>query len=163
MASFLGTFLAVMEQLHAPSEIALATLEQNFDPWRAPEDWLPFLASFLDLDRFLKSDENQTWSFPGGTQRLRQLIMEAVTLNKERGTDPGLRRFLSIATGIDQIEITTAAERPYHLLITCPEVQVAGMSRGEFRVWLEELVKAEKPAFVTCEITIGSQTEELRA
>jgi phage tail-like protein len=155
----LGALLAVMEQLHAPTETALQNPEMYFDPLRAPDDWLPYLASWLDLDRFLKQDEKKAWRFPGGSQRLRQLMMEAVSLNKERGTYPGLKRFLMIATGIDGIEITTSAGRPYHIIVTCPAPgRLANeMNQDEFSAWFEELVEAEKPAYVTCEVVIGSQ------
>jgi phage tail-like protein len=161
----LGAILAVMDQLHAPTETALENLEAYFDPLQAPEEWLPFLACWLDLDRFLKQDEKGAWKFPGGSARLRQLIMEAVSLNKERGIYTGLLRFLKIATGIDGIEIITATGSPYHITISCPapDLQAYGMSHGEFCSWLAELVSAEKPAYVTCEVEVEPQTREPRA
>jgi phage tail-like protein len=154
--SVLGSFLAVMEQMHQPAEDTLEHLEVNFSPLQAPESWLPFLAGWLDLDRFLKQDEQGAWKFPGGSPRLRQLIMEAVSLDQERGTSTGLQRFLVIATGIGGIQITPAAGRPYHIIITCPapDYQAYGMSQVEFYNWLEELVAAEKPAYVTCEVKV---------
>lgn len=160
--SVLGAFLAVMEQLHAPAEITLENLDSYFDPLQAPDDWLPFLASWLDLDRFLKQDDQKNWIFLGGSQRLRQLILEAVTLNKERGTYTGLQRFLAIATGITGIQITAEAERPYHIIVTCPspDLPAYGMSHAEFCGWLAELVFAEKPAYVTCELNVEPQTGE---
>ena len=52
----LSALLGVMEDLHAPVEYTLAHIEQAFQPDDAPESFLPYLASWLDLDRFL--DEN---------------------------------------------------------------------------------------------------------
>lgn len=156
----LGAILAVMEQMLAPTETALANLEAYFDPRLAPEEWLPFLACWLDLDRFLKQDEKGAWKFPGGSLRLRQLIMEAVSLNKERGTYSGLKRFLKIATGIDDIEIVTTTDHPYHITVSCPapDLESHEMSDLELRNWLVELVEAEKPAYVTFEIQVIPQT-----
>lgn len=156
--SVLGTFLAVMESLHAPTESALEHLDSYFDPRQAPEDWLPILAQWLDLDRFL----TMSGEFPGGPQRLRQLILAAVSLSQERGTLAGFQRFLQIATGVSGIEITTTARRPYHITVSCPapELQAYGMTDHQFCSWLTELVEAEKPAYVTCDIEVELQTGE---
>ncbi len=150
--SALGAFLNVMELLHAPSEDALQRLDTFFDPRQAPEDWLPFLALWLDLDRFL----TPAGEYPGGPQRLRDLILAAVSLAKERGTHAGLQEFLQTATGIESIEITTASDRPYHIVVTCllPATGYLEMSLNQFWRWLEDLVAAEKPAYVTSEVFI---------
>ena len=146
----LGAFLEVMEALHAPTEQALAHLDTYFDPRLAPEEWLPFLAMCLDLDRFLTPEGE----FPGGDERLRRLILAAVPLAKGRGTHTGLRNFLETATGIEGIEIQAAPDHPYHIVVVCPEpdAQAYGMSRDQFCGWLETLVSAEKPAYVTYEV-----------
>jgi phage tail-like protein len=146
----LGAFLGVMERLHAPSEAALEHLDTYFDPRQAPEEWLPFLALWLDLDRLLTYEGK----FPGGAEGLRRLILAAVALAKERGTHAGLRKFLETATGISGIEIETASDRPYHIVVVCPEPEprAYGMTLVQFCNWLDALIAAEKPAYVTSDV-----------
>src|SRR5262245_8839415 len=43
--------LEVMSALHEPSEDALENLDDTFNPFRAREDFVPFLACWLDLER----------------------------------------------------------------------------------------------------------------
>ena len=155
--SVLGAFLNVMETLQAPVEWTLAHLDAFFDPRITPEGWLPTLAMFLDLDRFLGPDG----SFPGGPDGLRRLILAAVSLSKERGTQSGLRNFLETATGITGIEIKDHTDRPYHIVVLCPEPdpQVAGMTSEQLSSWLEILVAAEKPAYVTCDVCLKNNRQ----
>lgn len=160
-ANLLGAFLTGMENLHGEAEETLEHPEYYLDPVLCQEKWLPFLAGWLDFARFLKHEEKRGWVFPGGSQRLRQLILEAPALNRERGTLPGLRRFLRIATGIDAIVISYR-DRQYHMTVTCPPPDYAsyGMPEAVFLEWLQELVEAEKPAYVTYEINICDPTGE---
>ncbi len=46
--------LEIMEALPAPDETILNTLDSFFDPHRAPDAFVPFLASWVDLDRLLQ-------------------------------------------------------------------------------------------------------------
>ncbi len=48
--------LAVMESLHAPSEDVLTRLDAYFDPYRAPDAFVVFLAGWVDLDRLFTSE-----------------------------------------------------------------------------------------------------------
>jgi phage tail-like protein len=144
-----------MECLQAPSEAVLESLDTYFDPRQAPEDWLPSLARWLDLDRLLTPNGE----FPGGPKRLRMLILSAVALNQERGTQSGLEHFLQTATGIEDIAVETAAAPPYHIKVSCPAPdQAYGLTYAQFCAWLERLVAAEKPAYVTYEVEVKPQT-----
>ena len=51
--SALYALLEVMEALQSPSEETLEHIETFFAPYHAPDHYLPFLARWLDLDRFL--------------------------------------------------------------------------------------------------------------
>jgi hypothetical protein len=66
---------------------------------KTPPDFLPWLAGWLDL----VLDEN--WPL----ERRRELVCEAVTLYKWRGTKRGLSLYLEIYTGVKPV-ITDTAE-----------------------------------------------------
>ncbi len=140
--SLLGALLGVMQDLHEPMELTLAGLQQAFQPDDAPLSFLPFLAGWLDLDRFLDRDGK----YPAGNERLRALILEAASLYRLRGTRQGLERFLETATGVHGFRVHAASDRPFHLLVLIPR------QAEPLREFVRLVVQAEKPAYATCEI-----------
>jgi phage tail-like protein len=158
----LFALLEVMEALHAPSEEVLADLEGFFDPYRTPDSFVPYLARWVDLDRFLSRDLDQAMdltlhSFPPGLGRLRELIAAAAFLSKWRGTARGLLRFLETATGIPGFEIdeqvpgADGLPRPFHIRVHVPE------AARRYRELIEHIVEMEKPAYVTFELDLSSE------
>ncbi|HEU0021415.1 MAG TPA: hypothetical protein VFR55_07065 [Dehalococcoidia bacterium] len=148
--------LQVMELLHAPSEEILDHLESFFDPYRTPDEFVFFLARWVDLERLIgkrsqgaSPDAN---SFPSGVGRLRELILAAAYLSKWRGTSRGLIKFLETATGLTGFEINenplgeNSVERPFHVVIRVP----SGADR--YRELIETIVEMEKPAYVTSDL-----------
>src|SRR5207237_868669 len=126
----LAALLAVMEDLHAPDEAVLASLDSVFDPRRAPDRFVPLLARWLDLDRLLERPGGGATSWDtamtSGLRRLRELLANAAYLSKWRGTDKGLRLFLEVATGargfdIDE-EVAGDDGRPvaFHVRVVAP-------------------------------------------
>jgi phage tail-like protein len=153
----LSAILDVMEAMHVPSEFALEHLHTIFDPYRTPDEFVPYLASWVDLEALLDMPRvpgpvSSPPSFSTGLGRLRELTAAAVTLSQWRGTRKGLQLFLETAMGIKGFEIdeeTTGSNgksRPFHLKITAPE-QLA-----EHRPLLERIIELEKPAYVTYEL-----------
>jgi phage tail-like protein len=151
----LHALLAVMEDLHAPSETTLDELEKYVDPYRTPDRFVPYLARWVDLDRLLPESTEDTDGpphFPSGLGRLRELVAVAAFLSKWRGTRRGLLAFLETATGIDGFQIREQApgtheeHRPYHLDIQVPPDAAA------YRELIEQIVEMEKPAYVTYEL-----------
>jgi phage tail-like protein len=155
----LYALLRVMESLHGPTEEILAHLEETFDPYRTPERFVPFLAHWVDLDRFFSeahglTDDPEACPAPisSGTGRLRELIAAAVHLSQWRGTSRGLKRFLEAATGVQGFDLdeevpgSDGLPRPYHLRVSVP--------RGAARHGglIKRIVEQEKPAYVTFEI-----------
>ena len=67
--SVLAAMTAVMEELHAPAEDVLARADDYIDPYRAPDRFVPMLASWLDLDRYL-GVQNRGSSRDGTRQQL---------------------------------------------------------------------------------------------
>lgn len=156
----LSAILEVMETMHAPSESALDRLEMNFNPNRAPDAFVPFLASWVDLEVLLDLRRTEKLSsipsLSTGLGRLRELTRGAASLSKWRGTQKGLCLFLETATGAkgfrvdEQVKDKDGKVRPFHLKVTVPK-ELAG-----HRSLIERIVEFEKPAYVTYELDFGT-------
>lgn len=90
----MGRFLMLFESFWKPLEGQIDHLPLYFDPQMAPPDFLPWLASWLDLVL------DERWP----EERRRLLIRSAAALYRKRGTRQGLQRYLEIFAG-DRIEI----------------------------------------------------------
>ena len=66
----LGALLDVMEAMHAPAETALRGLPSILDPQTTPDDFVPFLATWVGLDDVVPDGVE----FEAGVGRLRQLV-----------------------------------------------------------------------------------------
>lgn len=149
----LAALLDVMEDLHAPSEAVLATLDERFDPRRAPDRFVPLLARWVDLDHLFEEGVGGD-GLPAALElgHLRELVASATDLSRWRGTARGLVLFLETATGqrgfaIDeQIAGADGEIRPFHLSVTAPA------SSRTRRALLEKIIEREKPAYVTYEL-----------
>ena len=153
----LSALLAVMEALHEPDEDVLDQLDTYFDPYRAPDRFVPYLAGWVDLERLLvespeEREQTAAAPLPTGMGRLRELIAAAAYLSQWRGTARGLQRFLETATGVHGFEIDESGEtaagrrRAFHIRIRAPK------ATEPFRVLLDRIIEIEKPAYVTYEI-----------
>jgi phage tail-like protein len=149
----LDALLNLMERLHEPSEQVLARLDSYFDPHRTPDRFVPYVARWVDLgpllDALVQVGEHGP-DFPTGVGRLRELILLSAIFWKWRGTRRGLLAFLSAATGDDR---TTIVEQPdgraFHLRFQIPKA----LERQ--RPLIEQIVRLEKPAYVTYELTFS--------
>ncbi len=160
----LFALLDVMELLHAPSEQVLERLDAFFDPYRAPDRLVPYLARWVDLERFLADSSGGDGEsapgqvsdpFPSGTGRLRELIADVAFLSKWRGTAKGLLRFLETATGVQGFEVhervlgSDGRPRPFHIRVRAPsETEI-------YRGLIERIIENEKPAYVTYELAFA--------
>ncbi|MBN1206798.1 MAG: hypothetical protein JXB05_18085 [Myxococcaceae bacterium] len=138
----LVALLGVMEALHAPSEATLEELDALFDPRRAPDRFVPFLARWVDLDLPVTT----------GLGRLRELVAAGVELSRWRGTARGLLLFLSTATGRRDFELEERVPGPdglprsFHIRVRAPA------ELSPHRPMLERIIELEKPAYVTYEL-----------
>jgi phage tail-like protein len=138
----LMALLGVMDVLHAPTEAMLAELDALFDPRRAPDRFVPFLARWVDLDLPVTT----------GLGRLRELVAAGVELSRWRGTARGLLLFLSTATGRRDFELdervpgSDGLPRPFHIRVRAPA------ELAPHRPMLERIIELEKPAYVTYEL-----------
>jgi phage tail-like protein len=159
-ASPLDAILGAMEALHAPSEKILDDLDAHIDPRRATDDFLPYLSSWVDLDRYLDWSGAPGVSEPhyaAGLGRLRELIAAAAELGKWRGTMTGLTRFLEIATGvagfgIDENPTDPPAGAPsqFHIRVRAPA------AAKPISALVQRIVEEEKPAYLTFSLEFDS-------
>jgi phage tail-like protein len=141
-----------MEALHEPAEEVIATtMPSFFDPHAAPDEWLPFLAMWVDLGWLVEwviDEMGELWLKTWYGQ-LRELVVHAPYLSRWRGTARGLERFLEVATGVlgFKVEDDVRGEggRPFHIVVRAP-----GKARP-YRALIEKIVAMEKPAYVTCD------------
>jgi phage tail-like protein len=140
----LAALLALMERLHAPTEARLANLDEVLDPRRAPDEFVPFLARWVDLDVELAM----------GPERLRVLVALGAELSRWRGTARGLTAFLEAATGMTGFKVDDAVRdkrgrtRPFHIRVTAPA------SLQPYHEQLEAIALREKPAYVTIDLPL---------
>jgi phage tail-like protein len=132
----LDALLAVMEGLHLPVEEALSEIEVYFDPYRAPDEFVPYLARWVDLAWLLPEDGSP---YPAGLGRLRDLIRASAELSRWRGTQRGLMLFLRLATGQDGFEISEP--NPFEIHVHIPR------SAGPFKALVDRIVQMQKPAY----------------
>lgn len=161
----LDTLLDVMELLHEPVETVLAHLETFFNPHSTSDMFVPYLACWMDLDRFFplycaQPEGVQRTADPisTGNGRLRELIAAAAYLSQWRGTAKGLRQFLEIATGVEGFRLVENQDkkgnpRPFHVCIILP------WEAEPHRALIERIVEQEKPAYVSYELDIMPTTD----
>lgn len=153
----LAALLAVMEGLSAVPEETLEHVEIFFNPYRAPDRFVPFLADWVDLEWLLIQNPNeraQTGTAPleSGLGRLRELIAVSSHLSQMRGTARGLVLFLETATGISGFKIaencTCGDEKPkpFHICVQAPAQSAI------YRALIERIIEFEKPAYLTYDL-----------
>lgn len=161
----IDALLHAMEGLHAPSEEVLDNISSYFDSYSAPEQFVRYLAGWVDLDRYLGEQVSEganvsrapAVSIESG--RLRELIAMAADLSRWRGTARGLKLFLETATGIggfdleEQQSLDNGLPRVFHFRVTAP----AAATR--YRDLIETIINGEKPAYATHELNFVSQKE----
>jgi hypothetical protein len=159
----LSALLDVIADLHAPTEAVLADVDRWFSPLRAPDDFVPVLASWVDLDPLLPPPGpggTAATPFPGGVGRLRELVMASSYLARWRGTSTGLLLFLETASGLSDFTIDdgvidgSGRKRAFHLRIT------AAPQAAPILPLLRRIVELQKPAYVTYEFVIRPEPEQ---
>ena len=146
----LDAALDVMAELITPVEDSLSGVDAVFNPYRAPDAFLPFLAGWLDLGDLLRPGPLEAQYAPG-LQQLRLLIARTMPLNFMRGTARGLVGVLEAATGLTgfrvQENVTAGGEpRAFHLLVLAPP------DSARYADLVRQLVELEKPVALTHEV-----------
>ena len=86
---FMGRWLMLFESFWKPIDRQIDDIYYYFDPKYAPPDFLPWLASWVDLTL------DEQWP----EEKRRQLLLAMVMLYRRRGTRRGLQEYLEIYTG----------------------------------------------------------------
>jgi len=85
----MGRFLMLFESFWAPISDQIDSLPNYFDPLMAPPEFLPWLASWINLVL------DERWPI----DKRRRLLAAAVPLYRKRGTRQGLEEYLEIYSG----------------------------------------------------------------
>ena len=154
-----SALLDVMAAMQAPSEALLDRVEETFNPYRAPDRFVEFLATWVDLDRLWTTHSNpyvsgvresvQNNRIDGG--RLRELIAHASYLSQWRGTVKGMLLFLKVATGFQGFDIVEGrtldnTQKPFHFVVRVPEAAKSKL------LLIKAIIEQEKPVYTTFEI-----------
>ncbi|CAL8970092.1 hypothetical protein PROP_03322 [Propionicimonas sp. T2.31MG-18] len=142
----LPALLAAGDGMHQPVGAVLDHLEGWFDPMRAPDAMVCYLASWVDLD-WLTLPESPTRArstLPGGAAPLRDLLCASADLAARRGTVGGIVRFLEVATRRTGFAVEDAGG--FHLRVRLPE------GGEDLADTVARIVAATKPAHVTAEV-----------
>jgi phage tail-like protein len=163
----LAALVGLMEVLHAPSEAALEHLDATFNPHRTTDDFVAFLAYWVDLDRLFEDEPSGKWQvafsrhpMTSGLNCLRELVASAAYLSQWRGTKKGLLQFLQIATGKEDFEIEEQVLddegriKPFHIRVRAPADALVHQHL------IERIIELEKPAYVTYELTFATQDKK---
>ena len=152
----LAALLQVMQLMHEPDEEILGNLDRILDPRRTSEPLVFFLAHWADLDRFFveidRRKKGDDFHFSPGVGQLRELVANAASISKRRGTRSGLIALLETATGMRGFDVienagdTVGQQRPFHVKIIAP------VGADAHRRLIERIVEQEKPAHVTAEL-----------
>lgn len=134
---FLGQYLWAFEQVLLGLEAQIANLAAVFDPKQAPEDFLPWLSTWVAFT--LRADLDPV--------QQQQFLAQIVPLYRRRGTKQNLQDLLFIFTGGTPI-ITEAddTEPPHHFTITLSLPQKPPAERLRQITIAHGLIDLEKPA-----------------
>lgn len=142
----LAAVIAAADGMQQPVSDLLDHLENWFDPMRAPDPMVCYLASWVDLD-WLTLPESPTRArstLPGGTAPLRDLLVASADLAARRGTAGGIVRFLELATRRTGYTVEDAGG--FHLRVHLPP------GAEPLAETVARIVAATKPAHITSEV-----------
>ncbi|MGD8590194.1 MAG: phage tail protein [Chromatiales bacterium] len=167
--SVVGRLLRIIEPMFDEFESVLDDISDYFNPQLAPEDFLPWLASWTAL--VLRVD----WS----PEQKRKALAQIIPLFRKRGTKSGLEEYLKIYVGEgvtiydehDQFQIgkksqvgvdTIVGGQPAHLFrvnvaFTTPDPAELSKKTASVRAVLD----VEKPAHTHYSLTISGPTFQI--
>lgn len=155
----LGSLLGVMEELHERDEDILANFGRYVDPRRTTDEFVPYLAAWVDYAWLLLDPPDNPYSavqrpFTGGVGRLRELVAWAAAESKWRGTSAGLVRMLERATGVQGYRVEeTVRDKEGRVLPFCIRV-IAPREAERYLDVVRRIVEHEKPAHVIAEASL---------
>jgi len=144
---FLARYLLIFEHILNPIDRTVSNSWAYFDPGLTPEEFLPWLGSWLGLALDIRIPE----------ENRRAVIQATPELWRWRGTKRGLREFIRLYTGVDPeivepslSDIANNRNLAYRFTVRVALPVGSPVQRG----YLETIVEAEKPAFAGCTLEI---------
>lgn len=134
--SFIEDFLQLFQQQIDKLESKVDRIPNMFEPWRADADFLPWLASWLDLEL------PESW----GERTKRELIDNIFTVYRKRGTLDGISTILKIYLGSAVKEIKDDPDEAHRFIVTVnfPRFEPAELARRTRDI--KQVIDKEKPA-----------------
>lgn len=170
---FLKRFLWIIQHIQNDASLKLDAINEYFNPWLAPAEFIDWVASWFNLDIGSIDDDFKR----------RQLLANAIKLYRWRGTAYGMEKLLEATTGIcpeiHENEFTGEhyyfeGERPVDQIIldidtkgTFFEVYFpvqAEEIRSDVKSFIHRIVQREKPAHTKAYVTFckNRKTSEAR-
>jgi phage tail-like protein len=165
-ASFLGRYLMIFETIFDSVDLTVGQLPAYFDPESTPEEFLPWLASWVGL----VLDEG--WPL----DRRRAVLANATELHRWRGTVRGLSDHLLLYTGVKPEIIERGAglklgkdsrlghqtvlgrgDRSNHFSVVLRVPDPAAVDRARVRT----VIEAQRPAHTTYALFVLAADEAL--
>ena len=137
-SDFMGRFLALFESILGPIEWNANNFDMYLGTRTAPSDFIPWLASWFDLEF------DSTWT----ESQKRLLLTEAHQIFARRGTKYSLSRILEIYTG-DKPEIEDLQEDQDAFIFT---VKLPVSEESVNRNLIERMIDANKPAHTSYQL-----------
>lgn len=134
--SFIERFLKIFERQFADIEWKVDQIPKIFDPWKAEDEFLNYIASWLALEL------PEQW----GEATKRALIDNITSIYNKRGTLEGLKLILSIYLGaaVKQIEEDGSQPHVFKVVVYFPHYEPAELAE-RIRA-IRRLINVEKPA-----------------
>ncbi|MGH2562173.1 MAG: phage tail protein I [Thermomicrobiales bacterium] len=151
---FIGRYLMIFETIFDSLDEVVGHLPDYFHPHTAPEAFLPWLASWIDL----ALDEG--WPL----ERRRAVLANAMELHRRRGTIRGLREHIELYSGFEPEVVERGmglklgpksrlghqtvlgrGDRPYHFSVILRVPDPDAVSRTRLRT----IIEAQRPAHTT--------------
>jgi phage tail-like protein len=140
-------------------ENILTGFGRYIDPRRTPEEFVPYLATWVDYAWLLLDPPDNPYAaveqpFSGGLGRLRELVASAATESKWRGTSAGMVRILERATGVqgyrvEEIVTDQSGEQlPFRVRVVAPR------EAERYLDLVRRIVEHEKPAHVIATVVV---------
>jgi phage tail-like protein len=146
-------FTEGLDTVLAPAFVTLDCLDAYLDPLLTPSDFLPWLASWVDIEL------DETW--PEGRQRA--LVAAAARLHRDRGTHRGLVEYVELLTG-GEVELVESGGTEWSAEpgatppgTTTPSLQVivrVSDPNSVNQTRLERMVRNARPAHLPYQVVV---------
>ena len=134
--TFIERFVNIFEDEFAVIESKVDKIPKMFHPWKAEEEFLPYIASWLALEL------PEGW----GEATKRALLDNITDIYNKRGTLEGLRIILKIYLGAAVKEIREDENNPHVFIVTVffPQFATGELARSTRAI--RQVINIEKPA-----------------